>query len=83
MWWHVNTEVTNFQMPTYERDTGAPIDVMRTGSHPCMLLYVLNELNMDGQHVVAYKILMVASLYCTEWHGSQKELTLLGPPTQG
>ena len=27
----------------------------------------------DGQCIVAYKILMVASLCCMEWHGSQKK----------
>ena len=83
LWQHVKAEIADFQTPTYERDTGAPIDVLRTGSHLCMLLYVLDELfyvykgvgvnNMDGQRIVAYKILTVASLKCMEWHSSQKK----------
>ena len=80
-------EIANFQILTYERDTGAPINVLRTGSHPYMLLYMLNELfyvykgvganDMDGQHVDMdgqhYEILRVASLCCMEWCGSQKK----------
>ena len=83
LWWHVNAEIADFQMLTYEWDTGALIDVRRTGSHLCMLLYVLNKLfhvykgvgvnDVDRQHIVAYKILMVASLHCMERHGSQKK----------
>ena len=83
LWWHVNVEIADFQTPTYEWDKGMPIDVLRTGSHPCMLLYVLDELfyvykgvgvnDMDGQCIVAYEILMVASLCCTEQCGSQKK----------
>ena len=83
LWWHVDVEIADFQMLTYEWDTGAPIDVLRTGSHPCMLLYSLDELfyvyrgvgenDMDRQCVVAYEILKVASLYCMEWCGSQKK----------
>ena len=70
-------------MPTYEWDTGAPINVLRTGSHPRMFLYALNKLfyvyrgvgvnDTDRQHVVASKIFKVASLHCTEQYGSQKK----------
>ena len=73
----------SFQTLTYEWLMGTPIDVLRTGSHLHMLLYVLNELfyvyrgvgvnDADGQHVVAYEILTVVSLCCMEWHGSQKK----------
>ena len=76
-------EIANFQMLTYERGMGAPINVLRTGSHLHMLLYTLDELfymykgvggsDMDGQHVDAYKILKVASLHCMEWCSSQKK----------
>ena len=69
-------EIDDFQMPTYERGTGAPIDVLRTGSHPHMLLYVLDKLfymykgvggnDMDGQHVA-----------------KRRSATLLGLLTQG
>ena len=44
LWQHVNMVITDFQTPTYEQDTGTPIDVLRTSSHPRMLLYVLDEL---------------------------------------
>ena len=63
LWRHISAELADFQMPTYEWDTGTPIDVLRTGSHPHMLLNMLNELfymyrgvgqnDADGQHVVA------------------------------
>ena len=89
LWQHVNTEKANFQMPTYEWDTGAPIDVLRTASCLCMLLDMLHELfyvyrgvgvnDTDGERIVAYEILTVALLHCTEWHGSQtKECNTLG-----
>ena len=29
--------------------------------------------DLDGQHVVTYKILALASLHCMEWHGSAKK----------
>ena len=83
MWQHISVEIADFQMPTYEWDMGAPIDVLRTDSHPRMLLYVLNELfymyrgmgenDTDGQCVVAYKILKVVSLCCREWCSSQRK----------
>ena len=83
MWQHINAERADFQMPTYEHDTGAPIDVLRTGSHPCMLLYMLNELfyvykgvgvnDEDGQRIAAYEILTVVLLHCMEQCGSQKK----------
>ena len=65
-----------------------PIDALRTGSCPHMLLYMLNKLfyvykgvgvkHADGQCIVAYKIFTVASLHCMEWHSSQKEYNTLG-----
>ena len=83
-------------MLTYERDMGMPIDVLRTSSHPCMLLYMLDELfyvykgvevnDADGQHVVAYKILMVVSLCSTaqsSMTAKRRSVTFLRLPTQG
>ena len=32
LWWHVDVEIADFQTSTYERGTGAPINVLRTGS---------------------------------------------------
>ena len=83
LWHHVNAEVVDFHTPTYERETGVAIDVLQTGSHPRMLLYMLDELfyvykrvgvnDVDRQHVVTYEILTVALFRCTKQHGSQKE----------
>ena len=79
LWRHVNAEIGNFQMPTYEQDMGGPINVLRTGSHPHMLLYALDELfyvykgvgvnDADRQCIVAYCMIpvpvIVLYLYCT------------------
>ena len=83
LWQHIGVEIADFQTPTYDRGTGDPIDVLRTGSHLRMLLYALDELfyvykgvggnDVDGQCVVAYKILRVVPLHCTVQHGSQKK----------
>ena len=60
-------------------------DVLRDGYQPKMLLYALDELfyvsdqvkrqrGMDEKLVVAYKILCLSMLQCTEWwHGSEKK----------
>ena len=60
-----------------------PIDVLRTSTCPCMMLYVLDELfyvyrgvganDVDGQHVIAYEILTLALLHLTEWCGNPKK----------
>ena len=57
--------------------------VLRTGMHLHMMLYMLDELfyvyrgvganDADGQRIVAYEILTVVSLYCTEWCGNPKK----------
>ena len=83
LWQHVGVEIAHFQMLTYERGMGSPINVLRTGSHSHMLLYMLDELfyvykgvggnDVDGQRVVAYEIHRVVSLHCTEQHSSQKK----------
>ena len=73
----------DFQMPTHDRETGTPIDLRRTGTHPCMMLYTLDELfymfwgiganDIDRQHIVTYEILTVVSLCCMEWYSSPKK----------
>ena len=88
LWWHVNAEIADFQMPSNEWDMGTPINVLMTSSCPHMLLYVLDELfyvykgvgvnDVDGQCVVAYKILTVVLPHCMERHSSQKECNTLG-----
>ena len=55
----------------------------RTGMHPCMMLYAMDEMfhvfqgvganDVNGQRVVAYEILTVVSLHCMEWHGCAKK----------
>ena len=83
LWQHIGVELADFQMLTYERGMGAPINVLRTGICPCMLLYMLDELfyvykgvggnDVDRQHVVAYEILNIVLLHCMEWCSSQKK----------
>ena len=83
LWRHINSEVADFQTPTYDQDMGMPINVLRTSMHLRMMLYALDELfyvyrgmdtnDVDGQHVIAYEILTVALLYCIEWHGNPKK----------
>ena len=83
LWRHVNEDLADFQMPTHDCKMGMPIDLRRTGMHLHMMLYVLDELfnvfqgvganDIDGQRIVAYEILTVASLCCMEQHGSPKK----------
>ena len=70
-------------MPTHDHKTGMPIDLKRTGTCPCMMLYTLDELfyvfwgigtnDIDGQCIITYEILTVASMHCTEWCSSPKK----------
>ena len=83
LWRHVNENLVDFQTPNHNHKTGTPIDLRRNGTHPHMILYALDELfymfwgiganDIDGQHIVTYEILTVASLCCTEWCGSPKK----------
>ena len=76
-------EVADFQTPTYDQEMGVPIDVLRTGMHPRMMLYMLDELfyvyrgvgtnNMDGQCIIAYEILTIALLQYMEWCSNPKK----------
>ena len=44
LWCHVNEEVANFHILTFQREMGTALDVLHTGCHPCILMYVLDEL---------------------------------------
>ena len=80
---NTNEDLVDFQMPTHNHEMGTPIDLRRTGTCPHMMLYTLDELfymfqgiatnHIDGQHVITYEILTVASLHCTEWCSSPKK----------
>ena len=83
LWHHANKEVVDFHTPTFEREMGMALDVLHTGYHPCILMYMLDELffvfkklradDFDMQYVVAYEILQIALCQCTEWCGSKKK----------
>ena len=69
-------------MPTYDHEKGTPCNQKRTGTCPHMMLYAMDEMfhlfwgvganNLDGQCVIAYEILALALLCCTEWCSSAK-----------
>ena len=83
LWRYVSEDLADFQMPTHDHEMGTPTDLRRTGMHPCMMLYTLDELfymfqgigtnDMDGQCIIAYEILTVASIHHTEQHSSPKK----------
>ena len=83
LWRHVNESLADFEMPTYDRETGMSCILKRTRMHPHMMLYAMDEMfhvfrgvganNVDGQCIVAYEILTLASLCCTEWCGCAKK----------
>ena len=74
-----------FKTPTMQCSTLHNEDVLRNGYQPKMLLYALDEhfyvfdqvkwqRGMDEKLAVAYKILCLSALWCTEqWHGSEKK----------
>ena len=76
LWRHVNKSLADFEMPTYDQEMGMPCVQKRTGMHPHMMLYAMDKMfhifwsmgakNVNGQYVVAYKILALTSLCCTE-----------------
>ena len=69
LWCHVNEEVVDFHTSTFERERGMALDVLCTGYHLCILVYVLDELffvfkklwvdDFNVQCVVAYQILQI------------------------
>ena len=77
--------VPTFKTLTMQRDTLCNKDVLHDGYWPKMLLYALDELfyvfdqvkwqrGMDEKLVVAYEILYLSVLQCTEqWHGFEKK----------
>ena len=72
-WRHINKSLADFETPTYYHETGMPCNQKRTGMHPCMMLYAMDEMShvfqgmgandLDGQHIVAYEILASVSLH--------------------
>ena len=83
LWHHVNEEMADFHTLTFERGTGMALDMLHIGYHPCILMYMLDELffvfkklqtnDFDAQYVVAYEILHIASCRCMEQCGSEKK----------
>ena len=83
LWRHINESLTDFEMPTFDHETGTPCIQKRTGMCPHMMLYAMDEMfhvfwgvganDVDGQCVVAYKILALVSLCCTEQHSCTKK----------
>ena len=89
LWRHVNESLTDFEMPMHDSETGMPCILKRTGTHSCMILYAMDEMfhvfqgvganDVDGQCVVAYEILTLASLGCKEQHScARKHCNTLG-----
>ena len=83
LWCYVNEEVADFHTPTFQREMGMALDMLRTGYCPCILMYapdklffVFKKLQADDfnvQCVLAYEILQIASCQCMEQHGSKKK----------
>ena len=77
--------VPMFKTPTMQHGILRNEDVLCNGYQPKMLLYTLDELfyvfdqvkrqqGMDKKLIVAYKILCLSTLRCTEWrHGYEKK----------
>ena len=83
LWHHVNEEAADFHTLTFQREMGMALDVLCTGYHPCILMYVLDKLffvfkklranDFDAQCMVAYETLQMASCRCMEWCGNEKK----------
>ena len=77
--------IPTFKTPTMQYGTLHNEDVLHNGYQPKMLLYALDKLfyvfdqvkrqqGMDKKLIVAYKILCLSVLQCTEWwHGFEKK----------
>ena len=75
--------MADFSSPTFDIDNLSRCSIKHMGSCPKMLLYVLDELfhvfrgmganDLDRQHIIAYEILSLASLHCTERRGKPKK----------
>ena len=79
-WKHKLEGIASFKMPTMQHDTLWNEDVLWEGYRPKLLLYVLDELfyiydqvkchrEVDEKLVVAYEILSLSMLHCTEYQG--------------
>ena len=76
LWRHINESLADFKMPTYDREAGMPCILKRTRKCPCMMLSAMDEMfhifqgmgdnDVNGQCIVAYKILTLALLHCME-----------------
>ena len=65
LWCHVNEEMADFHTLTFERGMGTALDVLHTGYHPRILMYMLDEFflvfkklwanDFNAQCVVAYE----------------------------
>ena len=83
LWQHASETTADFSLLTFDIDDLSPCSVKHMDLHPKMLLYALDELSyvfrgmgandLDGQCIVAYEILSLASLHCTEQCGKPKE----------
>ena len=83
LWHHVNDEAMDFHTPTFQRETGAALDMLHTGYCLHVLMYMLDELffifkklqanDFDAQCMMAYDILQIASCRCMEWCRSEKK----------
>ena len=83
-WKHKSEGVASFKMPTMQHGTLQNEDVLHKGYRPKMLLYTLDELfyiydqvkhhrGIDEKLVVAYDILGLTVLHCTEHRGGVKK----------
>ena len=79
-WKHKSEGVVSFKMPNMQRGTLQNKDILCEGYRPKMLLYTLDELfyiydhvkrhrGIDEKLVMAYEILSLATLRCTECRG--------------
>ena len=76
-WWFTSENFPDFYAPTLSHEALIPYDKKQEGTWAKMLLYALYQLfhvfrglgvnDIDGQCVVAYEILSLASLHCMEW----------------
>ena len=76
-WCFASENIPDSYAPTLLHETLVPYNKKQEGMQPKMLLYALDELfhafkgvganDIDGQYIVAYEILLLASLHCTEW----------------
>ena len=76
LWRHTNESLTDFKMLTYDHEMGVPCNQKRMRTCPRMMLYAMDEMfhvfqgmganDLNGQCVIAYEILALALLHCTE-----------------